>query len=57
MIQVFLFHIDLTLTVAMVTENGRQKNAKIKKKCHFELESGGLTGQLTKSLSKYQNDI
>ena len=24
MIQVFLFHIDLTLTVPMVTENGRQ---------------------------------
>ena len=24
MTQVFLFHIDLTLTVAMVTENGRK---------------------------------
>ena len=32
MIQVFLFHIDLTLAVAMVTENGRQnRQAKIEK--------------------------
>ena len=28
MIQVFLFHIDLTLTVAMVTENGCQNRLK-----------------------------
>ena len=28
MIQVFLFHIDLTLPVAMVTENGRQNRLK-----------------------------
>ena len=28
MIEVFLFHIDLTLTVAMVTENGRQIRLK-----------------------------
>ena len=41
-----LFHIDLTLTVAMVTENGRQNRLK-QKKSHFEPESGGLTGQLT----------
>ena len=43
MIQVFLFHIDLTLAVAVVTENGRQN----RKKCHFEPESGGLISQLT----------
>ena len=45
MIQVFLFHIDFTSTVAMVTENGRQNRLK-SKKCHFELKSGGLTGKL-----------
>ena len=28
MIKVFLFHIDLTLAVAMVTENGRQNRLK-----------------------------
>ena len=28
MIQVLLFHIDLALTVAMVTENGRQNRPK-----------------------------
>ena len=32
--------------VAMVTENGRQIRLK-SKKCHFELNSGGLTGKLT----------
>ena len=31
MIQVVLFHIDLTLTVAMVTENGRHQRLKIEK--------------------------
>ena len=46
MIQVFLFHIDLTLMVAMVTENGRQNRLK-QKKCHFQPKSGGLTGQIT----------
>ena len=45
MTKVFIFHIDLTLTVAMVTENGRQNRLK-SKKCHLELKSGGLTGQL-----------
>ena len=40
MIQVFLFNIDWTLTVAMVTENGRQNRLKSKK-----LKSGGLTGK------------
>ena len=38
MIQVFLFHIDLTITVAMVTENGRQNRLK-SKKCHFDKDS------------------
>ena len=36
-----LFHIDLTLTVAMVTENGRQKRLK-QTKCHFGPDIGGL---------------
>ena len=40
-----LFHIDWTLTVATVTENGRQNRLK-SNKCHFELKSGGLTGKL-----------
>ena len=43
----FLFRIDLTLSVAMVTENGCQNRLKYKKKCHFELRSGGLIGKLT----------
>ena len=30
----FIFHIDLTLTVAMVTENGCKNMLKIEK-CHF----------------------
>ena len=37
-----LISIDWTLTVAMVTENGRQVRLK-SKKCHFELKSGGLS--------------
>ena len=45
MIQMFSFHIDWTLTVAMVTENGGQNRLK-SKTCHFELKSGGLTGKL-----------
>ena len=52
----FLFHIDSILTVALVTENGRQDRLK-SIKCHFELKSGGLTGKLTQSTSKYQKDI
>ena len=31
MIQVFLFHIDWTIMVAMVTENGHQNELKQKK--------------------------
>ena len=45
MIEEFLFHTDWTLTVAMITENGHQNRLK-SKKCHFELNSGGLTGKL-----------
>ena len=51
MIQVFSFHIDWTLTVAMVTENGRQNRLK------SLLKSGGLTAKLIKSTRKYQKDI
>ena len=36
MTKVFIFHIDLTLTVAMVTENGRQYRLKYRK-YHFGL--------------------
>ena len=36
MTKVFIFHIDLTLTLAMVTENGRQYRLKYRK-CHFGL--------------------
>ena len=45
MIQVFLIHIDWTLTVAMVTESGRQNRLK-SNKCHFELKSGGFYRQV-----------
>ena len=41
MAQVFLFHIDLTLTIAIVTENGRQYRLKYRK-CHFGSQFGGL---------------
>ena len=41
MIEVLLFHTDLSLTVAMVTENGRQDRLKYTK-CHFGPEIGGL---------------
>ena len=34
MTHVFIFNIDLTLTVAMVTENGHQYRLKLIK-CHF----------------------
>ena len=54
----FLFHIDWTLTVAMVAENGHQPRLKLKNVIltrYFQLKSGGLTGKLTQSTSKYQN--
>ena len=41
MIKRFLFHIDLTLMDAMVTENGRQNRLK-QTICHFGPEIGGL---------------
>ena len=44
MTQVFVFHIDLTLTVTMVTENGCQY-----RKRHFGLQFGGLTDVLFKN--------
>ena len=37
----FIFHIDLSLKVAMVTENGRQYRLK-KRKCHFGPQFGGF---------------
>ena len=45
MIKVFVFHIDLSLTVAMVTENGHQNRLKWTK-CHFGPEIGGLIDKL-----------
>ena len=42
MTKVFIFHIDLTLLVAMVTENGCQYRLKLKK-CHFGAQFGGFT--------------
>ena len=41
MIQVFVFHIYFTFTVAMVTENGRQNTLKYTK-CDFGPDFGGL---------------
>ena len=35
--EVFILHIDLTLTVAMFTENGHENRLK-KRKCHFGLK-------------------
>ena len=45
MIQEFLFHIDLTLTVAMVTENGCQNKLNLTKG-HFGPEIGDLVDKL-----------
>ena len=42
MAQMFLFHIYLTLTVAMGTENDGQYSLK-QTKCHFGPQFGGLT--------------
>ena len=46
--RVFLFHTDSTFLVAVVTENGCQK---------WIAKSGGLTGKLPGSTSKYQKKI
>ena len=44
MTKVCIFHIDLTLTVAMVTENGRQLTCRLKyRKCLFRPHFGGFT--------------
>ena len=42
MTQVFIFHIYLTLAVAMVTENGHQYMLKCRK-CNFGPQFGGFT--------------
>ena len=58
--QVFIFHIDLTLSVAMVTENGRQYRLKYRK-CHFGPHFGGFTDRVFQKLdistAKYQKDV
>ena len=51
----FILHIDLTLKVAMVTENGRQYRLKLRK-CHFGPQFGGFT-DIDISTAKYQKDI
>ena len=51
--QVFISHIDLTLPVAMVTENGRQNRLK-QRKCHFGPQFGGFTDSLFKNLISAQ---
>ena len=48
MTKVFIFHIDLTLTVAMVTENVRQYRLKYRK-CLFRPHFGGFTDNLFKN--------
>ena len=57
--RVFIFHIALTLSVAMVNENGRQYSLKCRK-CHFVPHFGGFTDCFQKldiSTAKYQKDI
>ena len=50
MTQVFIFHIDLTLTIAMVTENGRQYTGKLKyRKMSFWPYFGGFTDSVFKN--------
>ena len=47
----FIFHIDLTLKVPKVTENGRQYRLKLRK-CHFgefEPQFGGFTDSVFKN--------
>ena len=48
MSQVFILHIDLTLSVAMVTENGRQYSLK-SRNCHFGPDFGGFTDSVFKN--------
>ena len=47
MTQVFIFHIDFHFTVAIVTENGREKWAKIEKKL-FWTKIGSFTDSVFK---------
>ena len=58
--QVFIFHIALTLSVAMVNENGRKYRLKCRK-CHFVPHFGVFYRQcfqkLDISTAKYQKDI
>ena len=44
----FIFHIDLTVSVAMVTENGHQYRLKCRK-CHFGPHFGGFTDIIFKN--------
>ena len=55
MTQVFIFHIDLTSTVAMVTENGRQCRLN-RENYHFGLQFGGFTDSVFFKI-RYQKDI
>ena len=48
MTKVFIFHIDLTLLVATVTENGCQYRLKLRK-CHFGPQFGGFTDSVFKN--------
>ena len=48
MTKVFIFHTDLTLTVAMVTENGRQYRLKYRK-CLFRQHFGDFTDSVFKN--------
>ena len=45
MVQVFSFHIDLTLMVGIVTQNGRQNRRKYTK-CHFGPQIEGFVDKL-----------
>ena len=55
MIKVFVFHIDLTFTVAMVTENGHQNRLKWTK---YHFEPYRQTFKLfDMSTAKYQKDL
>ena len=54
MTQVFLNYIDLTLTVAMVTENGRQYRLN-RTKCHFGPKFGDFQSVLLRI--RYQHNL
>ena len=48
MTKVYIFHIDFTLLVAMVTENGRQYRLKLRK-CHVRPQYRGFTDSVFKN--------